>query len=356
VPERKEVRSALAGVPDAFTRLRGRDPSVLLFLAEPIRHRGEVRGVVYITRSTQPVLIELYRIRTGLIKVLLVAIAFTILLSVLLGWTISRPLGRLARAARAIAGGRRDVKVPLAGSGEIRELAEAFQTMTERLDARLRYISEFAADVTHEFKSPITSIRGAAELLLEGAADDPETRSRFLRNIQLDADRMDRLVSRLLELSRIEASDEPMQDVRIDELVARVVERTHSSEQPVEVRDHVGDAVVTGRLGDLERALLNLVENAVRFSPTGEAVAIEVDSEPGHVSISVRDEGGGVPEAHREKIFERFFTTDAERSGTGLGLAIVRSVAQAHGGRVELDPGYSDGACFHFVLPSASRR
>lgn len=347
VPDRGEVRAALEGRPDATTRIRSRDPSVLLFLTEPIRIGGIVQGAVYVTRSTQPVLYELYRIRRGLIQVLLVALAFTVMLSVGLAWSISRPLSRLARAARRIARGERGVEVPLAGSGEIRELAGAFRTMTDRLDDRLRYISEFSADVAHEFKSPLTSIRGAAELLGEGAADDPATRERFLRNIQLDAERLDRLVSRLLELSRLEASNEPMAEVDLGEVVARVVERTHAAEQPVVFGGE--SARVRGRAADLERALLNLVENALRFSPDGEPVTVTVATKPEEVHLVVADRGPGVPPAHRERIFERFFTTDAERSGTGLGLAIVRTVAEAHGGRVELVE--APGAVFRLVLP-----
>jgi two-component system, OmpR family, sensor histidine kinase ChvG len=352
VEERQEVRAALAGSEGAYTRIRDRDPSVMLFLAEPVRHAGAVAGAVYVTRSTQPVLVELHRIRSGLTKMLAGALAFTVLLSAALAWTISRPLSRLVGAARRIAGGERDVPVPVAGSGEIRELGEAFAVMTQKLDARLRYISELSADIAHEFKSPLTSIRGAAELLVEGAADDPETRERFLRNIQLDADRLDRLVSRLLELSRIEASNEPFHDVALGEVLARVVERTHTPEQPVEVHgaDHVH---VRARAHDLERALLNLVENAVRFSPAGEPVEVAV-SEPGDaVRVAVCDRGPGVPEEHRERVFERFFTTDAEKSGTGLGLAIVRTVAEAHGGRVELQARDGGGACFELVLPRA---
>ncbi len=347
---RREVRSALAGKPDSHTRVRARNPSVILFLAEPIRFDGKVCGVVYITRSTQPVLLELRRIRTGLIKVLAIALAFTVLVTLLLALSISAPLSRLARAARRISKGDRDVEVPIEGSGEVRELGLAFSTMTEKLDARMRYISELSADVAHEFKSPLTSIRGAAELLGEGAADDPEARARFLSNIGLDADRLERLVTRLLELSRIEAATEPLVELDLEALIARVVDRTHSAEQPVEASVLEEPLVLRGREADLERALLNLVENALRFSPPDAPVHIEAKKTNGEIHLSVSDQGPGVPEAHRQRIFERFFTTDAERSGTGLGLAIVRSVAECHGGRIDLNSNES-GATFSLVLP-----
>jgi len=351
VSRRREVRSALSGHPDAYTRVRDREPAVFLFLTEPIRAGGRVVGVVYVTRSTRPVLAELYKIRTGLIEVLVVAIALTLLLTLMLAWSISRPLSRLAKAARRIAAGERQVEVPGGGSGEIRDLGEAFETMTERLDARMQYITDFAADVAHELKSPLTSIRGAAELLAEGAADDPDARARFLANIELDAKRLDRLVNRLLELSRIDASREPMADFDLEAMVARVIDRTHTPEQPVRVQWYTPLRRWTGREQDVERALLNLVENGLRFGEEGDPVEIHVRQVPERrLALDVRDHGPGVPEANRSKVFERFFTTDAERSGTGLGLAIVKSVAEAHGGEAALITPEDGGACFRLVL------
>lgn len=351
VPERREVRSALGGHPDAYTRVREAEPAVFLFISEPIRFGGDVIGVVYVTRSTSPVLAELYKIRTGLVEVLVVAMVLTLLLTMILAWSISRPLSRLARAARRIAAGERGVEVPVGGGGEIEELGAAFATMTDKLDARMRYISDFTADVAHELKSPLTSIRGAAELLGEGAADDPDARARFLANIELDAERLDRLVSRLLELSRIDSSQEPMEPFDLGAMIARVVDRTHDEEQPVLVTWHTPLRRFRGREEDLERAVLNLVENGLRFSEAGTPVEVHLRQVPGRrLAIEVRDHGPGVPEAHRRKIFERFFTTDASRNGTGLGLAIVKSVAEAHGGGVELESPEGGGACFRMTL------
>ena len=233
--ERVEVRRALVGERASFTRVRDRSPEVLLFVAEPVFEERRVVAVVYVVRSTQPVLLDLYRIRRGLISVLSIAIVFTVLISLALGWTISRPLSRLSRAARRITRGDRDVPVPIVGSGEIRELSESFASMTLELDGRLRYISDFAADVAHEFKSPLTSIRGAAELLGEGAAEDPDARQRFLRNIELDVLRLDRLVSRLLELSRIEASQDGKVEVDLVPLVHDVARRASTPEVTVRV-------------------------------------------------------------------------------------------------------------------------
>ncbi|WP_437662039.1 sensor histidine kinase [Sorangium sp. So ce1182] len=359
IPERPEVLEALAGRREARTRVRAKPPAVFLFLAEPIRRGGEVLGAVYVVRSTQPVLVELHRIRSGLTQVLVVASLFTGLVTLVLAWSISRPLGKLSRAAKRIAAGERDIVVPVSGSGEIRELGASFAAMNERLGARLRYISDFAADVAHEFKSPLTSIRGAAELLDEGAADDLEARRRFLRNIELDVARLDRLVTRLLELSRIEASSEAMTVLDLEALAARVVERCASPEKPVVLRYEMPKRLLRARQTDLETALLNLVDNAVRFSPPGEAVVVAVEEGEGGEAgegrktarISVRDRGPGIPVQHQARIFDRFFTTDESRNGTGLGLAIVKSVVEAHGGVVTVESAPGEGARFVVEMP-----
>jgi two-component system sensor histidine kinase ChvG len=354
VPDRPEVRAALEGKPDAATRVRGRKPDVLLFITEPIRHGGVVVGAVYVVRSTQPVLYELYRIKTGMLRVLIVALLFTAAVTLLLAWSISRPLGRLSRAARRVAAGEPDVVIPISGGGEIRELGESFARMKDQLDARLRYISDFAADVAHEFKSPLTSIRGAAELLDEGAADDPEARRRFLRNIELDVARLDRLVSRLLELSRIEASSEVMAVIDLEATLARVVDRSSAPEAPVRLRYERAGRLVRARGSDLETAVRNLVDNALRYSPPGEAVEIAVTGGPDErfLRVAVTDRGPGISEDNLPRIFERFFTTDKSREGTGLGLAIVQRVAQAHGGRVLVDSRPGEGATFTIELPA----
>ena len=353
IPNRFEVTSALAGNRATRTRVRDRQPGVFLFLTEPVRKGAEVLGAVYVVRSTHPVLVELYKIRSGLFRVLVVAVVFTGLITLALAWSISRPLEKLSRAAKRVAAGERDVVVPVSGDGEIRELGESFAAMKERLDARLRYISDFAADVAHEFKSPLTSIRGAAELLEEGAADDLDARRRFLRNIELDVARLDRLVSRLLELSRIEASSEAMAVIDLEALALRVAERMSAPDQPVELRYAMPIRFMRARETDLETALMNLVDNAVKFSPPGESVSVAV--EPGSsgatVRISVSDRGPGIPPQHLPKIFDRFFTTDESRDGTGLGLSIVQSVVEAHGGRVTVDSKPGEGATFVVELP-----
>jgi two-component system, OmpR family, sensor histidine kinase ChvG len=353
VPERREVVTALRGSRATATRYSRRPQAVFLFLAEPVRHAGQVVAAVYVTRSTQPVLVEMHRVRTGLIWIFALTLVLTAAVTVTLSLTISRPLERLARAARRITAGEAGVAVPLVGGGEIGELAREFDRMTRRLEERQRYISQFAADVAHEFKSPLTSIRGAAELLEEGADDEPEARRRFLDNIKLDAGRLNRLVSRLLELSRIDATEQPLQVVDLREVVARAAARSEGPTTPIVVRYEADVSLLLARPSDLETALLNLLDNAQRFSPEGEPVRVEVTGPAADdcLVIRVTDRGPGIAPEHAARVFERFFTTDSERDGTGLGLAIVHSVALAHRGSVTSRNEPGGGACFELRLP-----
>lgn len=352
VPNRIEVKTALAGKPGAYTRVREREPSVLLFITEPVMVDGEVLAVVYLTRSTRPVLVELYRIRTGLQKVLAVAILFTVGVTLWLAFSITRPLGRLSKVAMRIAKGETHLKIPVSGSGELRDLATALRTMTERLRKRMLDTSAFAADVAHAFKSPLTSIRGASELLAQGAFEDPAARERFLRNIELDAERLDQLVTRLLQLSRIEASTESVRPLELSTLLRDVADRSQTPDVAIDVKAKA-NVWVPGRKEDLATAFANLFDNAVKFSPEGSTVLVELEERGGDVKVLVQDEGPGVPKAIEERLFERFFTTDTEH-GTGLGLSIVRSVVEAHGGKVTLNrEAGRRGACFVVELRKA---
>lgn len=353
--QRSEIHAALRGERSAFTRVRAREPSVLLFVAEPVFHQRRVVGVVYLTRSTRPVLVELYRIRGGLWQVLCVALLITVGMTLWLAYSITRPLGRLSRIASRIAAGQHELEIPVSGSGEVKELALSFRAMTQRLRQRLQDTASFAADVAHAFKSPLTSIRGASELLAQGAAEDPTARRRFLHNIALDSERLDRLVSRLLALSRIEASTEAVQHLDLGALLRQVAGRSATPDTNVQVQGPDG-LTIEARQSDLETAFVNLLDNAVKASPLGCDVLVAIEAFERFVRIHVRDAGPGVPSAIEARLFQRFFTTDVEQ-GTGLGLAIVKSVVEAHGGSVAFERHETaPETCFVVELPLQVRK
>jgi two-component system sensor histidine kinase ChvG len=354
---RAEIKAAGRGELGTATRIHERIQRVFLFAAMPVMVERRVTGIVYITRSTTPVLLSLHRLRRQLVRVLAVALGITVLMSLFLAATISRPLSRLTRAAQRLAQGDRSVSLRQNRNDEIGQLAQAFDSLIRQLDARAQYISEFAANISHEFKTPLTSIRGAAELLADGAAEDPEARTRFLNNIGKDVQRLDRLVSRILELSRIEATAalvERREDLDFAEVVRSVTEQF--DESLLEIRLSAEEIPVLGNRQHLESALRALVENAIRFSSDGGTVKIDaevVEPHPRTLVVRVADEGPGISRANQAKVFDRFFTTEAEQGGTGLGLAVVAVVVRAHGGTVELHSERGAGCTFELRMPIA---
>ena len=335
--DRPEIRAALAGHYGSATRLWGNQERVYLFAALPVLDdANHVIAIVYVTRSTHDVKVQLVRLRTWLFRVLAVTIGITVLISLLLATTIARPLGKLTRRAQRIA-----ARQPVESSDgltrradEIGQLARAVEAMTDELERRARDARTLAADLSHEFKTPLTGIRGAAELLRDGAADDPDTREQFLAMIVDDTARLDRLVSRLLELARVEDDRGAALPVDLAEIARECGAKRWAT--PIELAV-TGTTVVPGRAPALASAIENLVANAVQHAETGTTVHVVVEGRTDSVRVIVANHGPALSPAARTKVWDRFYSTRQADGGSGLGLAIVRSVAHAHGGTVGVD-------------------
>ncbi|HEU4729144.1 MAG TPA: histidine kinase dimerization/phospho-acceptor domain-containing protein [Kofleriaceae bacterium] len=332
---RREVQAALAGRYGSATRLWGNQDRVYLFSALPIAQGGRVLGVVYVTRSTHDVKLQLYRLRAWLFRLLAATLAMTALVSLVLATTIARPLGRLTRRAQRIAA-RQPIEADALAerSDEIGQLARAVAAMTDELERRAHDARTLAADISHEFKTPLTGIRGAAELLRDGAVDDLEARERFLAMILDDAARLDRLVSRLLELARVDDDRGVELPVALEGLARACAARPW--QVPVEVVV-TGDPVVVGRTAQLAAAIDNLVANATQFADPDTAVRVAVERTGARTRVTVENHGPAVSPAARARVWDRFYSTRAAAGGSGLGLAIVRSVALGHGGQVGVE-------------------
>lgn len=338
--ERPEIVAALAGRYGSATRLWDSQDRVYLFSALPVLEpagHGGVKAIIYVTRSTHDVKLQLYALRTWLVRLLVASIIGTALLTLLLATTIARPLGHLTRRAKRIAA-RQPVETTerlTRRRDEIGELARAVATMTTELERRAHDARTLAADISHEFKTPLTGIRGAAELLRDGAAEDPEARDRFLAMIVDDTARLDRLVSRLLELARVD--DDRTTQLPVDlAALARQSQSARPWPVPVEVIADA-DIVVHGRVPALASAIDNLVANATQHAEPGTIVTITILHDRDRVRISVANRGPALSATARTKVWDRFYSTRHAEGGSGLGLAIVRSVALAHSGGVGVE-------------------
>jgi len=226
-----------------------------------------------------------------------------------------------------------------------------------------RVRQDFVANVSHEFRTPLTAIQGFAETLLGGALNDPEHRERFVEIIRDHAARLARLTEDLLKLSRIEAGklDLEFRPVSVYQLVQSCVETVRFKADPKElvldVRMPEGLPEVQGDSNGLHEVLQNLLDNAVQYTPSGGRLEVSASVEGDQVTVTVADTGIGIPQAEQERIFERFYRVDAARSreagGTGLGLSIARHIMEAHGGRLWVESEVGAGSRFHFSMPVA---
>jgi len=226
-----------------------------------------------------------------------------------------------------------------------------------------RVRQDFVANVSHEFKTPLTAIRGFAETLLEGALDDVEHRGRFVEIIQEHAERLTRLTDDLLKLSTIEAGkmELELRTVNPADLLKMCADTASfaakKKQQTIKIECARDLPEIRGDSGRLRDVLQNLLDNAVQYTPSGGHIIASAVKDGGEIVFTVADNGIGIPQAEQERIFERFYRVDEGRSrevgGTGLGLSIARHIAEAHGGRVWVESAIGQGSRFHFSVPIA---
>jgi len=360
-----DVRTARQTSSSAATVWRAPDRTPVITAAAAMPGQGVVMTTVNARDITQTVRIERFRLSVVLMLVSLVSV----LLSLFLARTIVRPLRRLARAAVRVRLGRaREVVVPRLPSrrDEIGSLARALSDMSQALRARIDATEAFAADVTHELKNPLASMRSAIESLT--MVKDPALQERLLGIVRDDVHRLDRLITDISDASRLDAQlsrakFEPVDlGAMIDGLLAQRAER--GIERGIRiVFDHRPDTplVTMGEGARLERVFENLIDNAMSFSPDDGLITIGGRTEGGELVVRIEDEGPGVPEEAREAVFRRFqsIRPESEAFGqhSGLGLAIARTIVEGHQGAIAVESREDrlGGARFVVRLPLIGR-
>jgi signal transduction histidine kinase len=307
-----------------------------------------------------------------LVVAALVAAVAAAALSLWLVRRLTRPLLAMERTARAIAGGDLDARVGLPGTDvddEFAAVGRAIDTMAAELSRHRSLERAFLMSISHDLRTPLTSIRGYAEAVAEGAADDEESRQRAARIIEAEARRLERLVADLLELARLDAREFSLHLGTID--VAEVARHAALALEPAAREVNVklavtgpggsgvspeGAAAPVMALADAERlaqVVANLVENALKYA--ADTVAVSVRAVPGGAEIAVADDGPGIDANDLPRVFERLYTSRRQpgrKVGTGLGLAIVRELVTAMGGRVDVGPTAEGGTRFVVALPA----
>jgi two-component system sensor histidine kinase ChvG len=325
---------------------RTRDNRLLVTVAEPVQHDRHTIGIILLTREAREVDAGLFAVRMSILALFGLALGLTVIMSWYLSRTIARPILRLAKTAEQMREGKgRRGAVPrhLLGRGdEIGELAHALSESAAALWARMDAIEQFAADVAHELKNPLTSIRSAIETLPR--IDDPRRQRRLLGVIGEDVMRLDRLIGDISDASRLDAELSraavgPVDVAQILHALAEIHATTREPGDPVVVLDAPESGLIAAGVEDrLVQVLRNLIANARSFSPENGRIRLSGRETEGAIELLVEDDGPGIPEAKLEHVFERFYSErpKGERFGqhSGLGLSISRQIVEALKGRI----------------------
>ena len=360
-----EVRAALAGQTATVLRRRGdyaprywleflsRAADIRVHHVRPVIVDGQVVGAIMLSRSPRGLFLGIYQDR-GKIALGVGLILFALLvLAGLLSRGISRPIEALGLATENVARGPVAIpEPPVTAAIEIQALYANFASMAARIERRSRYLRDFAAAVSHEFKTPIAGIRGALELLEDHAQTmSPEERRRFLANATKDADRLSLLLERLLHLARADMAVAPEgAATAIEPPLRAIADAMRGPGLAVELSLPPDLPPAAAAPALVEAVLQILVENSRQAG--ADRVAIAAQARGGRIVLRVSDNGAGVPNADRELIFEPFHTGRREQGGSGLGLSIARSLLVSCAGTIANLPA-EQGACFEVELPAA---
>lgn len=341
----EEVQAALQGRYASVIRIRipknadappavasiSRGSHIRIFVAIPIAQDDRLVGAVLLSRSPRNILKALYyEQREAVVGTLSLLIAAVLLIGLLTSYAINQPVQALLHQIKRIESGAMDIQtIEYPITREFAELSEQIAHMAAIIRERSDYIRQFATHVSHEFKTPLTAIQGAIELLKDhGGSMSDEERNKFMRNVMQDTDRLKKLVSRLLELAKADAMQPLRETCNAIDVIEKLAARYRTAGLAVQW-DNTSSALEVPLPGEvLETTFVNLLDNSRQSGAT--EVSIVLSQETDAVRIRIRDNGNGMSEANAQKLFTPFFTTHRERGGTGLGLSIVQSLLSTY--------------------------
>lgn len=368
----REVRAVLVGGEESafgFHRISRAEesPSALklanpgewaVYYTAPLTSDGVYQGVVLFSAMLQDVEDSVTEIIAQIALCFVIVAAVMAGLSFLLSGFVTRPIVELTSAIRKMGQKGYGVRVKVRGGGETAELTEAFNRMSEQIEAHDRVRDEFVSDASHELKTPLAAMKLLSESILYEENPDPAEMREFFEDVNHEVDRLSNVITDLLRLVQFDQTQQELnrRPIRLDELAAQVTRRLEplAEQKGVSLTCKGYPAVVEGEAARLEQAITNLVENAIKYTDRG-SITVTVEANGDEARLLVKDTGIGIPEEAAPHLFERFYRVDKARSrgtgGTGLGLAIVEKIIGLHGGYVSVESAFGKGSCFTVHLP-----
>jgi two-component system OmpR family sensor kinase len=353
------LKNALHGVP-TFETLKGSGPYPVRVLIMPVLTAGQVTNVVQVGISLE----NMYSTLRRFVLIMAALFPLGLLLAGGGGWLLARralrPVDHMTRAAQRISGEHLTERLLETGTGdELDRLARTLNEMLTRLDESFRQVRQFSADASHELQTPLTILKGEMEVALRSGRT-PGEYQQVLKSSLEEIERISRLVEGLLLLARADSGVLRMdhKPVDLDELLAEVAAQMQKKANDKGLSLHLEDlapVTISGDRDQLHRLFINLMDNAIKYTPTGGSISLSLGKEDCQAQISVTDTGIGLSEAEQARIFTRFYRAAEARSqsggGAGLGLCIAQSIAEAHGGKIQVHSSPGQGSTFSVVLP-----
>ena len=357
----EEVKSALKG-----EERRGvhslKNGERVLYAAVPIVRAEKTAGAVMLVTDLEEIYANLESTRRLMIFSSVIGGIAALLISLLLAVQLTSPINKLAAAVRKVSEGRLDQRVGINSKDEIGLLAEDFNEMAAKLEEADRTLRHFLADASHELKTPLSAIKVLSQSLIDSHEQDPAVYRDFLQEINSEADRISALVNDMLQLTKLQEPDNTVQfsEQQVGALLKHITGLVSGEARRagVDIMVHTGsDGEIIWQLNQslFTRILLNLVSNAVHYTPRGGTVSVTADIEGDFLLVRVKDTGIGISAEDLPRIFDRFYRVDHDRNretgGTGLGLAIARQAVLRHGGTINVQSSPGEGTAFEVRLP-----
>ena len=342
--------------------IRSENGMKLLTVAVPVEKNGAVIGGVYLAKTVNGIDDTIRVISTSLTMFSAMIVILIGLLSFGLSLIITRPLAEFTYAAREISKGNFNYRLKVKGTNEMAQMAATLNYMCDELSLLEEKRRKFVSDASHELKTPMAGVKLICDSLVQTPDADPETIREFLGDVSEEVDRLTRIVDRLLVLTKLDSGNVALKlgEADIKALLDNVTRKLRSvaAAKGIRLERLYSDAEIGPVVMDYDKiyeAVYNITENAVKYTPDGGRVSVDLQERDGYAVIRVEDTGAGIPEEERERVFERFYRLDDSRSretgGTGLGLAISKEAVAMHGGRIEISDGADGGSVFIIILP-----
>ncbi|MBS7299294.1 MAG: HAMP domain-containing protein [Eubacteriales bacterium] len=358
---RDVINTAMQGE-QAQTLSKSDDGNTIMSVAVPVMRDEKIKGVVYLVETIDDIDKTISYVKMNMI-------VFSVLISILVGMLsmgmsimVTSRLDEFIKAAKEISNGNYKTRVNVSGDSELQELSDAMNSMCQALENVDETHKKFISDVSHELKTPLASIKLICDSIVDTAEPDIEMIKEFLADLSNEVDRLTRIVERLLTLTKIGNEEEQPTLTPVDFVV--MLNAIMNRLRPNAEAKHIllcGDfdsADITPVLIDYDKlweAVYNITDNAIKYTPENGTVKMELSSDAVEMSVSVSDNGPGIPESERECIFDRFYRLDDSRTretgGTGLGLAIAKEAVLLHGGRIEVQESEMGGCKFIISIP-----